>query len=105
MTVIRPFVDSAETYLRLVGELSEKPLTIQEFAENVVELHYGVATSSNSVVAASNSHVYTQSQANLLAMIRLAYPGIDATEVYEVWVECNESLAYCVRSVQRYADH
>lgn len=103
MTSIRPFVDSAETYLRLVGELSEKPLTIQEFAENVLELHWGVASSPSKVI--SGGHVYEQSQANLLAMIRLAYPGIDATEVYEVWVECNESLSYCVRCVQRYADH
>lgn len=101
--IYRPRIDTPGAYNGLMEALAAiGPLTIQEYAEEVVEIHWGVATSNNVDVASSNSEIYCHSQANLLAMIRMAYPHVNAQEVYDVWIDSMESLSYCVRAWTRW---
>lgn len=68
-----------------------------ELAEAARQHHYSVSTSSDPAVAGSNSPVYQRSQAFFKAAIAVAYPDVDPDEVYEIWVDCMEDVAWCAR--------
>lgn len=68
-----------------------------ELAELVLEQHRGIAFSDDAQIATSGLPIYDNSLALLLATIKIAYPDVDTVAVYEIWCDCNESVAYCVK--------
>jgi hypothetical protein len=44
---------------------------------------------------------YKRSQETLIAAIRNAYPAEEPGQVYGVWLDCMESIAYCVGVIHR----
>lgn len=69
----------------------------QQLAEQAERTHYAVVTSEDPHVNRGDRAVYKHSQGLFLATIKAAYPDQDAEAVYDVWLDCVESVAYCVR--------
>lgn len=69
---------------------------VQDFAETMRQMHYAVACSSNTAVAESHAMPYKTTKAALLVAIGAAYPDVDIEAIYDIWVDCNESIAHCV---------
>lgn len=91
---IQAFVDKRYQW---DGEgMSNFPDDVKEFVELVRCMHYAVATSDNYEIAHYLSDVYMSSKNMFLAAIRLAYPEWPAEDIYQLWVECDTSIAYCV---------
>jgi hypothetical protein len=73
----------------------------QQLAERIRETHYAVCTSEDHNVSHGDGPVYTHSRHLFLAAIKAAYPDMDAEEIYAVWVDCMETVAYCARIVRQ----
>lgn len=69
---------------------------VRDFAEAMRQMHSSVAFSSNNAVAAYDAMPYKTTKAALLVAIGTAYPDVDIQAIYDIWVDCNESIAYCV---------
>jgi hypothetical protein len=67
-----------------------------DFAEAMRQIHASVAFSENNAIAMYDSVVYRTTKAALFVAIGAAYPEADIKRVYDIWVDCNESIAYCV---------
>lgn len=65
-----------------------------DFAEAMREIHFAVAFSNNSDISGGNA--YRVTKACFLAAIAISYPELDAERIYDIWVDCNETVAYCV---------
>lgn len=76
---------------------SPEALTIAEMAER---MHFAVATSPNADVAGCWTPTYKASKRMFTTAIKAAYPHMDAERVYLLWVDCNETVAYCVRYIR-----
>lgn len=77
---------------------------LREFAETVRKWHYSVATHENRTIStcgALGGTIYDHSQNLFKAAIKAAYPDLDETDIYEVWVDCMESVAYCANYVKQ----
>lgn len=73
----------------------------EDFAELMREVLFAVVTSENTDICVGDSKTYITAQSALLAAIAAAYPNVDTRRVYDVWLDCNESIAYCVRVIMR----
>ena len=71
----------------------------KEFVEIVRLQHFAVATSENVDIAASWGTIYKHSQRLFKAAIQLAYPNLDTERIYDLWIDNNESVAYCANWV------
>ena len=75
---------------------------IRDYAEKVREMHFWVATRDNAAVCASGSEPYEMSRNTLIRAIELGWGksdnlnNDDVWEVYHIWADCSESIAYCV---------
>lgn len=72
-------------------------------AEAAAQEHFTNATSVNPRIAAYDSPVYVASQTALKNAIKATYPDMDAERVYDVWVDCGESIYYCVEHLRKEA--
>lgn len=75
---------------------------VKDFAEAMRQMHHAVACSSNLAVAASEAMPYKTTKAALLVAIGTAYTDVDIEAIYDIWVDCNESIAYCVNWHKRH---
>lgn len=69
-----------------------------EVVQKIADTHFAIATSEDLVIAGANGDIYKNSQRLLLAAIRDVYglSRLKAWRVYDVWIDCYESVAYCV---------
>lgn len=75
-----------------------EPPTLEILARRVCE----TAREYHHLTAAQeDGDVYKRSQETFLAAIRNAYPAEDVGQVYGVWLDCMESIAYCVGVIHR----
>lgn len=70
-------------------------------AEIAAVRHFAHATSNDLEVAHHLSPIYQGSRKALFNAITITYPDVPASEVYEMWVDCGESIHYCVNTVRR----
>lgn len=85
-------------------DFEDEEETLVEFAEKVAEFHYSVAWHPNQTVSLCETlggKIYGHSQNLLKAAIKAAYPESDEEYIYELWVDCGESIAYCVEYANR----
>lgn len=68
----------------------------EQLAEKVMEQHKLIAFSDDATVASCGLPIYDNSLALLIATIKAAYADVDTFAVYDIWCECNESVAHCV---------
>lgn len=80
-------------------------LDIQAIAEKALEMHKAVAYSSITDIAWYKSEPYKASKALLFALIGLSWPNEDKEEIYDIWLDCGENLAYCVRQAKYDREH
>lgn len=89
--------------------LVDNPNNLAAFARDIAELarerHLTVASSNSLAIAASDSETYRRSQALLLAAIRAAYPDVNDHLVYNVWLDCLETISYCAEFVRNNPEH
>ena len=74
-------------------------------AEQARQTHYVVSTSEDRAVSNGDSPVYRASRVLFISTIRAAFPDLDPLAVYGVWLDCNESVAYCARLVAADAEY
>lgn len=67
--------------------------------EDVRRAHFDTATSEEMNVAGGSN--YRRSQEAFIAAIRMAYPQYDADQIYGLWLDNNESIAYQVSFIDR----
>lgn len=72
----------------------------QEMAEKVESWFRTVAFSENPDISNGSGAIYQTCQRLFKAAIRAAYPLVDENDIFDVWVDCNESVAYCAEYVQ-----
>lgn len=70
-------------------------------AEIAAVRHFANATSEDRERAHYLSATYQASQAALFAAITDTYPDVPAGDVYDAWVDCGESINYCVNHLRR----
>ncbi|HET9865738.1 MAG TPA: hypothetical protein VFQ06_00495 [Nitrospira sp.] len=58
--------------------------------------HYANATSNDPERSFYQGEIYKASKRALIGAIQAAYPDVDVDDVYELWVDCGECIAYCV---------
>lgn len=66
----------------------------KDFAEAMRQVHYNVATSTNPTISAYDSGVYKTSKAAFIAAIAIAYPSLPTYDIYHLWADNNESVAW-----------
>lgn len=76
---------------------------LKTIAEQARRHHYSVATSEDRGISSGDSQHYIRSRALFTAAIAAAYPDDNTDAVMDVWLDCNESVAYCVNIVRREA--
>lgn len=80
------------------------PTTIGEkalqLAEAIQSYYWDVATSEDQDIAGGSTETYRNAHAALLAGYKAAWPHLDPQAIYEVWLDCNESAAYCADIVE-----
>jgi hypothetical protein len=74
-------------------------------AEDARRHHHIVSSHDDWRIAQSNQKPYRDSQSLFLAAIRVAYPDVNALDVYAVWMDCMESTEYCARYVRANPDN
>jgi hypothetical protein len=74
--------------------------SLQEFTEMVANFHKRVANSDNQEISVYSSAIYRTSRSLLFHAIEAAYPNTDSYDIYTVWVDSGESIAYCVKYLQ-----
>lgn len=74
----------------------DTPEVKRERAEVARLNHYAVATNDDRAVSFYLSPDFLRTKSDLMIAIRGAYPDVDATEVYRLWADNNESIAYNV---------
>ncbi len=79
------------------------PVSLIEQAEIAAGAHFANATSEDVARHDGQGQTYKASEAALRAAIVAAYPACNVERVVGVWIECNESIAYCVDVAQREA--
>jgi hypothetical protein len=87
------------------AELNPTFLKDQEVCQMVANAHWAIATSENHEIAngfKGIGKVYPASEKLLLATIRATYglSALKAQRVYDVLIDCNESVSYCVDYVR-----
>jgi hypothetical protein len=83
-------------------------VTAQELAVRMAEdarrHHHIVCSHDDWRISQSNQKPYRDSRSLFIAAIRVAYPDVNALDVYAVWVDCMESVEYCARYVRTHPD-
>lgn len=90
-----------------MGEVivSESRLTeAQKLVEVIAQTHMAIAMSKDAAIADGRGSVYTASERLFKVAIMAAYPDLSEEQIYQVWVECNESIEFCAAHVKREAD-
>lgn len=87
-----------------LAERTPSTATALEVAEEARRQHYVIATSSDPEITHCWSPVYRASRVLFIAAIKVAYPDLDEYAIYGVWVDCNETVAYCAAWVAANAD-
>lgn len=72
---------------------------LKQIAENLATLAYRVACDEDNEVSHYRSSVYMATHSMLKQAIRAAYPHRDTERIYDIWIECTESIAYCANLV------
>ena len=65
-------------------------------AEAALYYFKGIAFSADPEIAHCHSELYKSADKALHAAIKFAWPHMDAKRIVTLWVDCNESLRYCV---------
>lgn len=78
----------------------------RQAAELAWQTHKRIANSEDHTLARFDSATYRASQRLLLASIRQAYglSALKAQRVYDVLIDCGESVAYCVEYVKTHRE-
>lgn len=86
-----------------ITEMAAKMATdvLAQRAEIARREHFANATSEDIARADGDGPIYRASHAALLSAIAAAYPDVQAADVYDVWADCNESIAYCAWWVRK----
>jgi hypothetical protein len=71
--------------------------------EAAAQVHYGNATNNDPRIAAYDSPVYMASKTALKTAIKATYPDMDVEAVYDTWIDCGESIFYCVDFLRQQA--
>lgn len=74
----------------------------KDFAEVMRTVHHSVVTSGNRNIHDGDSNVYRTSQAAFIAAIATAYPELPSEDIYEGWVDNQESIAYNANVVKQH---
>lgn len=92
---IKEFLDKRDFW-------GENPKTdkLEDFAELCANMHLAVATSNNDAICTYDTEIYKTSKNLLIEAIRAVYPNLPASEIYDVWVDCGESIEYCANVVR-----
>lgn len=72
---------------------------LKEIAEKLAKLAYRVACHEDGEVSHYQSGVYKDTHGMLKLAIRAAYPHLDTEGIYDTWIDCTESIAYCANFV------
>jgi len=75
--------------------------TLRDHAELMRRVHYAVATSEDRNISNGDSLVYLASRGAFTAAVVAAYPDLPTAEIMDVWLDCNESVAYCANYVRQ----
>lgn len=81
----------------------EQP-TPEQTVQEIANAYLCVAFNESSSVASSQRPVYRSMQRALIAAIRQVYglSALKANRVYDVLIDCTESIDYCVRYVKEH---
>lgn len=71
----------------------------RRLAESAREYHMAVAYNDDKTIADGQGALYRNSTALLQAAIANAYPELGYAEIYDAWLDCNETIAYCAKVV------
>lgn len=96
---IKAFTD--KRYIWSEVDFKHIPDDLRDFAELCATMHFAVATSENPTISFCRGKVYPHSQNLLIEAIRAGWVSLDPSDIYDVWVDCNESIAYCADVVTR----
>lgn len=72
----------------------------ETLTQKLADIHREVAYSVNDAVAHWNMPIYIGTRGAFLGAIALAYSDVNADDVYNVWADCGEDVAYCVAIVR-----
>jgi hypothetical protein len=68
----------------------------KDFAEVMLDVYRSVAFNEDGAISASDTMTYKLARNALMVSIAIAYPESDIQAVYDIWLDCNENVAYCV---------
>lgn len=74
--------------------------TLVQFAEKAALWHKEVACSENPDISFYQYEIYRSSQKLFKAAIKAAYPNLDTQDIYDIWVDCMDTVAYCADYVR-----
>lgn len=74
-------------------------------AEDARRHHHIICSHDDPSISSSYARSYRDSRSLFIAAIRVAYPDVNALDVYAVWVDCMESTDYCARYVRANPDN
>ena len=77
------------------------PRDPKELVELLAIVHLGIATNEDGRISSGSAAPYRHSERALKAMLLLAYPELSEDRIYEIWLDCNESIAYCAKKVEK----
>lgn len=67
-----------------------------DFTEAMRALYASVAFSNNTDIAYERANTYKLARIAFKAAIADTYPEVPFEDIYTIWVDCNETVAYCV---------
>jgi hypothetical protein len=91
------FTNDPERELRPLPE-DWKPETVQDMYRRIVE---DIRQAHHEAACADDQRDYYPSQAAFKAAIHAAYPDVDSSGVYGLWIDCMETVAYCVDTFRK----
>ncbi len=77
--------------------------TPKELVEILARASYAVACMEDRSYSQYDSVVYQAARLALRAAIVQTYPGMDVEKIIDMWIDCGESIAYCVDYINRQA--
>lgn len=75
---------------------------LKDIAEIAEQIHWNAATSDNPDIAGYWATTYQITRSFLFVAIGTSYPDVNVQRVYDIWVECGESISHCVSVYKQY---